>query len=144
MRRLLALTIIGLVPSLAFAQGAPEFLDINRQSPAPFTPAVRVGNIIYLAGQLGSVGGKLVPGGIAPETKQALQNIKDLLEKVGSDMEHVVKCTVFVADIKEWPAMNDVYRTMFTPGKFPARSALGANGLALGARTEIECIAVVK
>jgi enamine deaminase RidA (YjgF/YER057c/UK114 family) len=59
-------------------------------------------------------------------------------------MEHVVKCTVFLADFKEWGAMNEVYRTFFQQGRFPARSAFGATGLALDARTEIECIAVVK
>jgi 2-iminobutanoate/2-iminopropanoate deaminase len=144
MRNLLVITLAALTPSIVAAQAKPEFLNINPQSTAPFTPAVRVGNMIYLAGQLGTKDGKLAPGGIGPETKQALQNIKDLLEKVGSDMEHVVKCTVFLADMKEWPAMNDVYRTMFTAGKFPARSAFGSTGLALDARTEIECIAVMK
>ena len=144
MRRLLGIALVALVPCAARAQAKLEFLNINPQSTAPFTPAVRVGNILYLAGQLGTKDGKVVPGGIGPETRQALQNIKDLLEKTGSDMEHVVKCTVFLADMKEWPAMNDVYRTMFTAGKFPARSAFGATGLALDARTEIECIAVVK
>lgn len=144
MRRLLGIALVALVPCLAHAQAKLEFLNINPQSTAPFTPAVRVGNILYLAGQLGTKDGKVVPGGIGPETRQALQNIKDLLEKTGSDMEHVVKCTVFLADMKEWPAMNDVYRTMFTAGKFPARSAFGATGLALDARAEIECIAVVK
>ena len=143
MRTLLAITLVVLMPFVARAQ-APEYLNINPQSTAPFTPVVRVGNMLYLAGQLGTKDGKLVPGGIGPETQQALQNIKQLLEKVGSGMDHVVKCTVFLADMKEWPAMNDVYRTMFTAGKFPARSAFGATGLALDARTEIECIAVVK
>jgi reactive intermediate/imine deaminase len=100
--------------------------------------------MLYLAGQLGTDHGKLVAGGIGPETKQALTNIKIVLEANGSDMEHVVKCTVFLADMKEWPAMNDVYRTMFTAGKFPARSAFGTTGLANDARAEIECIAVVK
>src|ERR1700682_6808527 len=128
MRNLLVLTLAALTPSIAVAQAKPEFLNINPQSTAPFTPAVRVGNMIYLAGQLGTKDGKLAPGGIGPETKQALQNIKDLLEKVGSDMEHVVKCTVFLADMKEWPAMNEVYRTMFTAGDMPAGRGVGLNG----------------
>jgi 2-iminobutanoate/2-iminopropanoate deaminase len=146
MRRLIALAFVALVPSLGIAQArpAPEFLQINPQSTAPFSTAVRVGNIIYLAGQLGTKDGALVSGGIGPETRQTLLNIKEVVEKAGSDMDHVVKCTVFLADMKEWPAMNDVYRTMFAAGKFPARSAFGATGLALNARTEIECIAVVK
>jgi len=143
MRRLITAAAVILAPAVTLAQ-APQFLTTNPQSTAPFSPAVRVGNMLYLAGQLGTDHGKLVAGGIGPETKQALTNIKTVLEANGSDMEHVVKCTVFLADMKEWPAMNDVYRTMFTAGKFPARSAFGTTGLANDARTEIECIAVVK
>jgi 2-iminobutanoate/2-iminopropanoate deaminase len=143
MRRLIAATAICLAPALAVAQ-APQFLNTNPQSTAPFSPAVKLGNMLYLAGQLGTDKGKMVEGGVGPETKQALTNIKSVLEANGSDMEHVVKCTVFMADMKEWPAMNDVYRTMFTAGKFPARSAFGTTGLANNARLEIECLAVVK
>src|ERR1035437_6315184 len=143
MRRLIAVAAVVLAPACAHVQ-APLYLNTNPQSTAPFSPAVRIGNMLYLAGQLGTDHGKLVAGGIGPETKQALTNIKTVLEANGSDMEHVVKCTVFLADIKEWPAMNDVYRTMFTAGKFPARSAFGTTGLANDARAEIECIAVVK
>lgn len=113
----------------------------------PFSPAVRVGNLIYLAGQIGtdpSAAGGVVPGGIVAETRQTLENVKRTLEAVGSSMERVVKCTVFMADMKEWDAMNGIYRTYFTAPNYPARSALGANGLALNARVEIECIAVVQ
>ena len=143
MRRMLAVIAVALAPAAAIAQ-APQFLATDPQSTAPFSPAVKIGSMLYLAGQLGTEHGKLVPGGIGPETRQALTNIKTVLDANGSDMEHVVKCTVFLADMKEWGAMNDVYRTMFTAGKFPARSAFGTTGLALDARTEIECIAVVK
>lgn len=143
MRRMIAVAAVVLVPAVAHAQ-APQFLNTNPQSTAPFSSAVKVGNMLYLAGQLGTDKGKLVEGGIGPETKQALTNIKTVLEANGSDMEHVVKCTAFLADMKEWPAMNEVYRTMFTAGKYPARSAFGSTGLALDARLEIECIAVVK
>ena len=146
MSKLLSLVALLCVASVAQAQPkpTPEFLQINPQVSAPFSSAVRLGHMIYLAGQIGTKDGKLVPGGIGPETKQTLLNISEVLEKAGSDMQHVVKCTVFLADMKEWPAMNDVYRTMFLAGKYPARSAFGATGLALDARTEIECIAVVK
>jgi reactive intermediate/imine deaminase len=140
---MIAVAAVVLVPAVALAQ-APQFLNTNPQSTAPFSSAVKVGNMLYLAGQLGTDKGKLVEGGIGPETKQALTNIKTVLEANGSDMEHVVKCTAFLADMKEWSAMNDVYRTMFMAGKYPARSAFGTTGLALDARLEIECIAVVK
>ena len=109
----------------------------------PFSPAVRVGNLLYLSGQLGTDStGKLAAGGVEGETRQALTNIKRLLEQNGSSMDHVVKCLVMLADIGEWARMNTVYVTFFPVHK-PARSAFGATGLALGARLEIECIATV-
>lgn len=109
----------------------------------PFSSAVRVDNLLFLSGALGYdyEAGALVEGGIQAETRQTLENISRTLENFGSSMDRVVKCTVFLADMSEWAAMNEVYTTFF-PNK-PARSALGANGLALDARTEIECIAVV-
>jgi reactive intermediate/imine deaminase len=124
-----------------------EFLHPYGAPTRPFSPAVRVGNLIYLAGQIGtdaSASGAVVSGGIAAETKQTLENIKQVLAAVGSSMDRVVKCTVFMADMKEWDAMNVVYRTYFTAPNYPARSAFGANGLALNARVEIECIAAAK
>jgi reactive intermediate/imine deaminase len=145
MRRLL-IAIATLVPGVIAAQ-QPEFLHPYGPPTRPFSPAVRVGNVLYLAGQVGTppdASGGVVPGGIAAETKQTMNNIKDVLEKTGSDMEHVVKCTVFMADMKEWDAMNAVYRTFFKEPRFPARSAFGTTGLALNARVEIECIATVK
>lgn len=109
----------------------------------PFSPAVRVGNVLYLSGQLGTDStGNLVPGGIEAETRQALTNIKNLLEANGSSMDHVVKCLVMLADIGEWARMNTVYVTFFPVHK-PARSAFGTTGLARGGRLEIECIATL-
>lgn len=107
---------------------------------APFSEAVRVGDLIFLAGRLGIVKGKLAEGGIQAETRAAMESIKTSVEKYGSSMDRVVKCTVFMADMKEWPKMNEVYTTFFK-NNLPARSAFGVNGLALGARVEIECIA---
>lgn len=111
----------------------------------PFSPAVQVGNILFLAGQIGTSAdakGGVVAGGIQAETRQTMLNIKDVLEKSGSSLDRVVKCTVFMADMREWDAMNEVYATFFPRNK-PARSAFGATGLALGARVEIECMAAV-
>lgn len=109
----------------------------------PFSAAVRVGHTLYLSGNLGNVPGTmtLVDGGIEAETQQTMENISTVLQAFGSSLTRVVKCTVFLADVAEWGAMNDVYRTFFKNP--PARSALGASGLALGARVEIECIAIV-
>ena len=109
----------------------------------PFSAAVRVDNLLFLSGNIGNIPGSmtLAEGGIQGETRQTLENIKNVLETFGSSMDKVVKCTVFLADISEWGAMNEVYKTYFENP--PARSALGVGGLALGARTEIECIAVL-
>lgn len=108
----------------------------------PFPAAVRADQTLYLSGVIGNIPGKLelIPGGIAAETRQTMENMKATLETVNLTMDDIVKCTVFMADISEWGAMNAVYRGYFTNP--PARSALGTNGLALGARVEIDCIAV--
>jgi 2-iminobutanoate/2-iminopropanoate deaminase len=107
----------------------------------PFSELVRVGRMLYLSGQLGTDStGKLVSGGIQGETRQALENIKHVLETNGSSMDDVVKCTAFLADIKEWAAMNEVYVGYF-PKHLPARSAFATNGLVMGGRIELECMA---
>lgn len=116
----------------------------DAQGRLPFSEAVRVGELLFLSGMLGIKPGtsELVPGGIGPETRQTLELIRDAVTRHGSSMDRVAKCTVFLADIAEWAAMNEVY-VQFFPSSRPARSALGASGLALGARVEIECIAVL-
>jgi reactive intermediate/imine deaminase len=106
----------------------------------PFSDAVRAGDLLFLSGQLGTRDGRLVPGGIEAETAQALDNIRAILERNGSGLDRVVKCTAFLADMSEWPRMNGVYRRHF-PERLPARSAFAAAGLAFGARIELECIA---
>ena len=111
----------------------------------PFSEAVRLGNLLFVSGQLGSLPGStiLAPGGIAAEAEQAMLNMEHVLERHGSSLANVVKCTVFLADMAEWKAFNNVYRRSFAIGRFPARSALGANGLAMNARVELECIAYI-
>ena len=146
MRRLLALSFsIAALSACATGGAAPtaEFITPNGFPPAArlFSPAVRVGNMLYLAGQIGTDATGIVKGGIQAETRQTLTNIKQTLEQNGSSLDRVVRCLVMVADMSEWPAMNEVYATFF-PVHRPARSAMGANGLALGARVEIECTAV--
>jgi len=121
----------------------PTFIPVAGNSSLPFSSAVRVDRTLYLSGQLGTDStGKLVAGGIGPETRQAMENIRVVVESNGSSMERVVKCLVMLADMSEWGAMNQVYVTYF-PRNLPARSAMGASGLALGARVEIECHAVI-
>lgn len=109
----------------------------------PFSEAVRVGSMLYLSGAIGiDSTGTVVPGGIEAETRQALVNIRSVLERHGSSMDRVIKCTAMLADMQEWAAMNRVYVDFF-PTNLPARSAFGASGLALGSRVEIECIATI-
>jgi len=109
----------------------------------PFPEGVRVGHMLYLSGQLGNVPGQmmLVEGGLRAEARQTLENIRTILRGQGLGLEHLVRCTVMLADMADWPAFNEVYREVFGSTPMPARSALGCNGLALGARVEIECIA---
>ena len=119
-----------------------EFHRATEMARQPFSEAVRVGHLLVLSGQVGrDRSGHLVPGGIAAETQQTMENIKAVLARQGSSLARVVKTTVFLADMDEWAEMNRVYITYF-PDHLPARSTLGASGLALGARVEIECIAV--
>ena len=140
----LAATILAAQPAIAEEKSMVEFLNSGKVVPAslPFSEAVRVGDTLYLSGQVGIEPGsmKLVAGGIQAEARQMLENIKTSLEANGYTMRDLVKCTVMLADIGEWAAFNEVYKTFFTP-PFPARSAFGASGLAMGARVEVECVA---
>ena len=126
------------------ATDAVEYFPFPTKTSLPFSEAVRVGDMLYLSGQMGTDASmkSLVPGGIQAETRQALANMRAILERHGSSLDHVVKCTVMMADMSEWPAMNAVYVEHFAL-HLPARSAFGAASLALGGRVEIECIATI-
>ena len=107
----------------------------------PFSQAVRVNDLLFVSGQVGTdQSGALVDGGIGPESHQVMRNIRDIIHRRGLQMSDVVKCTVFLADVAQWGDFNKVYTSYFSR-PYPARSALGANGLALGAALEVECIA---
>jgi len=133
-------------PAAATRTTIVEYLNSGKVLPTnlPFSEAVRVGEVLYLSGQIGVLPGtlKLAPGGTRAEARQAMENIRATLEAHGRSMRDVVKCTVMLADMSEWSAFNEVYVSFFSP-PYPARSALGANGLALGARVEVECIAAI-
>jgi len=121
-----------------------EFLSnaLYKEKGYPFSEGVKVGNTLYLSGQIGldSKTGKLAPGGIEAESIQTMENIKASLERHGYSMSNLVKCTVILTDISEWGTFNKVYKAYFTEN-FPARSAFAVSGLALGAKIEVECIA---
>jgi 2-iminobutanoate/2-iminopropanoate deaminase len=144
-----ALALLPLVfTAVAFAAdaGRIEFHPVDNPPKGmtlPFSEAVRAGDMLYLAGMIGTDGtGKLAQGGIKPEAKQTMDNIAATLKKHGASMDRLVQCTVALADMADWPAFNEVYREYFS-GHFPARMAYGANGLALGARVEVQCNAYV-
>ena len=135
--------------ALPLAAGAAEparteFLNSPQALAAdlPFSQAVRHGDTLYLSGQIGTLPGTrtLAAGGLRAEAEQALANIKATLEAHGRTTADLMKCTVMLADMADWPAFNEVWRA-FLKKPFPARSAFGASGLALGARVEVECIA---
>ena len=107
--------------------------------PLPFSAAVRVGDILYLSGQIGIGPDEKLPDGIEAQAKQAMDNIGRVLKGAGLSYGDMFHCTAFLSDMKNWPAFNKVYVPYFPAGKLPARSALGANGLARGALLEIEC-----
>jgi len=107
--------------------------------PLPFSEAVRVGDVLYLSGQIGIGSDDKLPEGIEAQTRQAMDNIGTVLKRAGLGYGDVFHCTAFLSDMKNWPAFNKVYVPYFPAGKLPARSAFGANGLARGALLEIEC-----
>ena len=117
--------------------------DETKEKGYPFSDATVVNVIIYLSGAIGTLpDGSLVSGGIVAETRQTMMNIKNRLEKMGGSMDDIFKCTCMLADIKDWPLMSQEYKKFFNPDKLPARSAFAGSGLALGAKLEIECMAI--
>jgi len=107
----------------------------------PFSSAVRAGDTVYLSGALGIDANGKLGDGVGAQAKLAMDNLAAGLKQAGLGWHDVAKCTVFLADMKDWPTFNQVYVTYFPDQKFPARSAFGANGLAMGALLEVECIA---
>ena len=122
---------------------AIEFINSGAAKAAnlPFSQAVRVGGLLCLSGAIGNAAGKmeLVPGGIEAESKAMMENIAAVLKEAGSSFDRVVKCVVYLADMAEWGTFNKVYVPYFKPGRFPARTAIGAHQLILNARVEMEC-----
>lgn len=143
MKRLLATALL-LTAAPAFAQpaAAPQPLPAK----LPFSPAVRVGDILFLSGQIGQVpeGMDKHKDGFDAAVRGAMDSIGTILKDNGLDYGNVVKCTVMLADMADWPRFNAAYLPYFEGKRLPARSAFGASGLALGAPLEVECIAAFK
>ncbi len=111
----------------------------------PYSVAVKIDGLIYTSGQIGldPATGELVPGGIEAETRQALTNIRNVLEAAGSDLDHVVKTLVFLQEMSDFARMNAIYAEFF-PVNPPARSTVAVAGLPKGASVEIEVVALPK
>ena len=109
----------------------------------PYTPAVKLGDFVYMSGQIpvDPVTGEVVEGGIVEQTHQVLKNIEALLAEQGLEMRHIVKTTVFMTDLSEFSAMNDIYATYFDR-PYPARSTVQVGALPKGSKVEIECLVI--
>ena len=142
MRGIIAIAAV-LVAATASAQ--PVVTRIGRPAlngqPLPFSNAVRVGDILFLSGQIGATADGKLPPTFEGQARQAMDNIGGVLKSAGLGWSDVVKCTVMLDDMADWPAFNKIYVTYFPDRNFPARSAFGADGLALGAKLEVECMA---
>ncbi|WP_321394316.1 RidA family protein [Emcibacter sp.] len=138
-------TLAALLTAFAFPALASEVTHFPHPDPAlPFAEAVEYNGVLYMSGQIATgPDGKIVAGGMAEQARQTMDNIKAVTEKHGSGMDKIIKCTVFLDDMSQWGDFNTVYVTYFPDGKLPARSALGADGLALSALLEVECLAAV-
>lgn len=141
-----ALTVIACLAATSAALAAPAADESGphfypRADDYPFSSAVQVGDVLYLSGRIGVAedGKSVVPGGMPAETRRMMELIGQTLEKHGLTYGDLFKCTVMLADMRDWSAFNAIYASFFEPGAYPARSAMGVNGLALGARVEMEC-----
>ena len=144
--KLIAAAALLLTATTASAQPARPHVEyfpaapINPTTPAPFSSAVRVGDVLYLSGAIG-IGPNGLPQGIEAQTRQMMENIAAVLKRAGLGWGDVFKCTVMLDNMADWPKFNTIYVPYFPAGKLPARSAFGADGLALGALVELECMA---
>jgi 2-iminobutanoate/2-iminopropanoate deaminase len=141
-----ALILAGALLALPFSGAAAQRPPVEHYGapqlggqPLPFSNAVRVGDTLYLSGQIGIGPDGRLPDGIEAQTRQTMENIGAILRAAGRGWGDVFQCLVMLDNMADWPAFNRIYVTYFTPGRLPARSAFGADGLALGALVEVEC-----
>ena len=134
----------GLCGEKGMSQGGPEYLARSALAgrPLPFSSAVRIGDILYMSGQMGFGEDGTLPEGMEAQARQAMENIRGVLTSAGLAFSDVFHCTVMLADMRQWAAFNDVYLEYFSE-PLPTRSAFGANGLAQGGLVELECQAYV-
>jgi len=125
------------------APPSPEYLKSNIPH-APFSAAVRLADVLYLSGQIGTLSDGTLPAGFDEQARQTMSNIGAVLQQAGLGFDDVFKCTVMLTDMSRWEDFNKIYVTYFKADRLPARSAIGANALARGAFLEVECLARVR
>jgi 2-iminobutanoate/2-iminopropanoate deaminase len=132
-----------IITLLALLATGPAFAQQALPAKLPFSPSVRVGNTLYMSGQIGQVPAGMDPHkeGFDAAVRNAMDSMGKILKDNGLDFGKLVKCTVMLDDMSDWPRFNAVYLSYFDGKRLPARSAFGADGLALGAPLEVECIA---
>lgn len=137
---LIAATIL-LAPAAAGARPPVEHYPAPARgdTPRPFSEAVRVGDVLYLSGQIGVRDDGTLPETFDGQARQMMTNIGATLARAGRGWGDVFQCLVMLDDMADWPSFNAIYVPYFPKGKLPARSAFGADGLALGAKIEMEC-----
>jgi 2-iminobutanoate/2-iminopropanoate deaminase len=132
----------GRLAAIARSVDTPAVQYIRASDPtSPFSAAVRVEHVLYLSGQIGAGPDGQLPPQFADQARQTLENVRATLKTSGLGMDDIFKCTVMLADMSHWGEFNKIYVTYFRPDRLPARSAIGANGLARGAMLEVECLA---
>ena len=136
-----ALALVLLATPAAAQRPAIEYFPAPARgdTPRPFSEAVRVGDVLYLSGQIGVRPDGTLPEGFDAQARQMMDNIGETLRRRSLGWGDVFHCLVMLDDMADWPAFNAIYVPHFPAGRLPARSAMGADGLALGARVEMEC-----
>ncbi len=142
-RSLYKLLFVVMALTVSHLSGAAPVEYYNEGNPPgrPFSLAVRAGDYVHLAGQMGTDEKGLVPGGFEAQSRKTMDNIAAVLKGMNLSMDNVVKCTVMIQDMNKWGDFNKIYTTYFKPGRMPARSAFGVSALALGGEIEVECLA---
>ncbi|MFO8067607.1 MAG: RidA family protein [Bacteroidales bacterium] len=119
----------------------------TKKAPAPIGPynqAVMINDTLYVSGQIPAnpANGEIVKSDITAQTKQVMENIKEILKEAGMDFSNIIKCSIFISSMKDFPTINEVYGSYFTED-FPARETIEVAGLPLGVDVEISCIATI-
>jgi 2-iminobutanoate/2-iminopropanoate deaminase len=125
------------------ARAAERSFITDAQVIGPYSPAIRVGNFLFVSGQIGlkSTTGELAGTDIESQTRQALDNLMSILQKAGYDSSHVIQCTVFLKDINDFPKMNLIYGGYFEEGRYPTRTTVEVSNLPRQAKVEITAVA---